>query len=84
MIKDPPNLGRVLSQAGTFTVEWINWFASVYRICRANVETGTTANRPTRNLWIGRRYFDTTINQPIYITQITPAVVWRDAAGAIV
>lgn len=58
------------------------WLTQVYTVCFAVQESGITANRPVKNLWIGRRYFDTTINKPVYLTAVSPNV-WRDSQGVI-
>lgn len=62
---------------------WAKWFSSVHRLAQAVQSNGTTANRPTSFLWPGRFYFDTTLNQPIWIKTVSP-VVWIDATGASV
>lgn len=59
------------------------WFTQVYTICFSVQESGVTTDRPIKNLWIGRRYYDTTLNKPIYISAVNPTV-WRDSQGAIV
>lgn len=84
MIQEPPSLGQILGQNGRFSVSWVNWFSSVFRICNSLVESGTTAQRPTSSLWVGRRYYDTTLNKPIWVNAVTPSVVWKDAAGTTV
>ena len=44
---------------------------------------GTTAARPASPaLYIN--YFDTTLGQPIWAKQITPTVIWVNAAGVAV
>jgi len=45
---------------------WRNFFMAVYTICVALTSSGTTANRPTKLLWTGRFYFDTTLGLPIF------------------
>lgn len=45
---------------------WATWFSQAWAILQANEQSGTTANRPTANLWTGRRYWDTTLGLPIY------------------
>lgn len=75
VINNPPLYGLAQVQA--------NWFTQVYIICFAIQESGTTAQRPTKNLWLGRRYYDTTINKPVYVSAVLPTV-FRDAAGVIV
>jgi hypothetical protein len=61
---------------------WVQWFARLGVAFGANVESGTTANRPTGGLWIGRRYFDTTLGKPVYVKSLGP-VVWVDGAGTV-
>ena len=58
----------------------VSWFAQAFMILFAVQQSGTTANRPTSRLWIGRTYFDTTLNLPIFVKTISP-IVWIDAAG---
>lgn len=51
-------------------------------LIRYNAPTsGTTAQRPAP-VKVGQRYFDTTLQQPVWAQQITPSVVWVNAAGA--
>ena len=46
-------------------------------------QSGTTADRPTKGLWVGRRFYDTTLGKPVFVDSIGP-VVWHDASGAVV
>jgi hypothetical protein len=59
----------------------VGWFSQAFLILFAAQQSGTTANRPTKQLWVGRTYFDTTLNLPIWVQAVSPAVVWQDAAG---
>lgn len=87
LINSPPSspvdsqniAGRVVA----VNLEWRNFFVSVYNICSALTLSGTTANRPTSLLWVGRTYFDTTISRPIWVLSLGPTV-WINAAGAVV
>lgn len=58
----------------------VGWFAQAFMILFAVQQSGTTASRPTSRLWVGRTYFDTSLNLPIWVKTIDP-VVWQDAAG---
>lgn len=61
------------------------WASSVTGILNAVVASGTTANRPTKFLWVGRPFMDTTLGIPIWIQSITAGVAtWVDATGAAV
>ena len=65
------------------TLAWESVFTRWQMIIAAEQQSGTTANRPTTDLWIGRRYFDTTLNKPVYVAAVK-TTVWRDAAGNVV
>ena len=68
---------------GFASVSWLQWFNLVHQTVTAARQSGTTANRPDRLLWIGRRYFDATLGKPVYLKSVKPAV-WVDASGATV
>jgi len=55
----------------------IAWYASVGRLLNALVGTGTTAQRPTVGLYVGRVYFDSTLGHPIWYD----GTQWVDATG---
>lgn len=44
---------------------------------------GTTAARPA-SPGLYQPYFDTTLGQPIWCSQITPSIIWVNAAGVAV
>lgn len=60
LISPPP----IRDEVGTRP--WSAWFAQVYTLLFAVGQSGTTANRPTEGLWVGRPYFDTTLGLPIW------------------
>jgi hypothetical protein len=62
---------------------WLQWLSQVNSVVNAVTQSGTTAHRPTRLVWIGRQYFDTDLGIPIYVASVGP-VVWVDAAGSTV
>ena len=43
-------------------------------------QSGTTANRPTVSLWIGRPYFDTTLGYAVWYN----GTVWVNSTGTTV
>lgn len=47
------------------------------------VSAGSTANRPSSNLYAGQQYFDTTLGKPIWCRYPT-SKVWVDASGTTV
>ena len=60
--------------------EWRNFFMAAYNILSAVTMSGTTANRPTKLLWTGRTYFDTTLGKPVWYK----TAGWVDATGGAV
>lgn len=77
-------LNEPVTAPGFITLpRWAQWLTRVNAIANANVDYGTTAQRPTALLWIGRRFYDTTLNKPVYVSAVKPAV-WRDAMSNIV
>lgn len=46
----------------------IAWFGAIGRLANALTGAGTTADRPTKGLYAGRPYFDTTLGKPIFYT----------------
>lgn len=64
----------------TMNSEWRQFFNSAYTILFSLTQSGTTANRPTKLLWTGRPYFDTTLGKPIWYK----TAGWVDATGAAV
>ena len=78
-----PSNNAVTGTAGYASVSWLQWFNLVHQTVTAVRQSGTTANRPDKVLWIGRQYFDTTLGRPVYVRSVKPAV-WVDAAGVVV
>ena len=79
----PSNTPVVDPGTGAASTPWQAWFSRIHSIVVTGQQSGTTANRPTIQLWVGRQYYDTTLNKPVYVSAVKP-VVWRDAAGTIV
>jgi hypothetical protein len=72
-----------VNEGGPAQVPWLTWFQRVHNVVIAQQQSGVTADRPTSGLYIGRRYYDETLNKPVYLRAIRPSV-WRDAMGNIV
>lgn len=62
---------------------WLSWWNSIQFWLFPNGQFGTTANRPTTNLYIGRMYYDTTLHYPVWVNSLNPTV-WHNGAGAAV
>lgn len=58
----------------------VAWFGAMGRLANAITSSGTSTNRPTTGLWVGRPYWDTTLGKPIWYKD--PG--WVDATGAAV
>ena len=80
---DYPSNSPVVDADLTSSPAWQAWFSRIHSIAVTGQQSGTTANRPTSQVWIGRQYYDTTLNKPVYVSAVKP-VVWRDAAGTVV
>ncbi len=72
--------GVIISDNGAATVPFAVWISRITSIANSVQSSGTTAQRPTTGLWIGRFYFDTTLGIPIWVQSVGP-VVWVDATG---
>jgi hypothetical protein len=81
--QDYPNNMPVVGDDKTVTLPWNQWFQRVQNVVVAVNSSGTTATRPTKLLWVGRPYFDTTLGKPVWVKSVGP-VVWVDATGATV
>jgi hypothetical protein len=82
VIKPPPNQIAVQQQDAfgrwSITDHWKEYFSDVFGSIFAMQKSGTTAQRPTKGLYIGLVYFDTTLGNPIWYS----GTDWVDATGA--
>ena len=74
-----PGLNVVDTQSGPLKArpDWYNWVVALTSNINALNSSGTTADRPTKGLFAGRTYFDTTLGQPIWYD----GSGWVDATG---
>lgn len=89
MIDDVTSETPISDDKGMIKASFASWVHRAYILLYANQESGTTAQRPTGSsptqIWIGRRYYDTTLNKPVWASAVSGVTVtWRDAAGTIV
>ena len=64
---------------------WGNWMSRAGNILLAVSESGTTANRPTKELYPGRMYFDTSLGangKPIWVNKGMTGWVLADGTAA--
>lgn len=57
---------------------WAAWFSAAFMILTGLTASGTTANRPTKGLWVGRPYFDSTLGYNVYYD----GTGWVDGNGS--
>lgn len=67
---------------GQITLPWQAWLTTAQTILQDCSNSGTTAQRPTSQLYVGKPYFDTTLGIPIWLKNSTPT--WVNASGAAV
>lgn len=69
----PAPQAPISDAAGNVQSVWSVWLAKLQLIVNASVQSGTTANRPTQGLFVGRFYFDTSLAAP------RGRPIWRNA-----
>lgn len=78
-----PSNDRLAEQDGKASRTWGQWLSRTHDIVVSLQQSGPTADRPTKVLWIGRRYFDTTLGIPVWVQSVKPTV-WVNASGSAV
>lgn len=76
MITPPPVKSKIDSDA------WIEFFSEAFLALSALQSYGITAKRPTKYLYPGRTYFDTTLNRPIWVSNNGTTWVFSDGSPA--
>lgn len=87
MINTPPLASQlpVVDDYASWSQPWANWLLQAWQILSAQTESGPTANRPAKNLYVGRRYFDTTLGahgKPIWVGKDGTTWVLADGTAA--
>jgi hypothetical protein len=78
---DLPDDTELVGPDGKLSMPWLQLLSRWQRIVTSLVQSGSTLNRPTKTLWLGRTYYDTTLSKPIWVKQVRPSIVWVDASG---
>lgn len=78
LISQPPN--NPVDDGVSLNQGWSTWFNSAFNLLVSLTQSGTTAQRPTKLLFIGKTYFDTTIGRPIWYNGTN----WIKADGTVV
>ena len=79
---DFPSNSAIVDDGQMMTPPWGGWFSRIHDICASAQQSGATADRPTAVLWIGRRFFDSTLGKPVYVKSVRPTV-WVDGVGTV-
>lgn len=77
-----PDNVPVVGDDNRSTAPWNHWFQRVQNVVTAAYGSGPTSERPDAYLWIGRRFFDTTLGKPVWVKSVKPTV-WVDATGTV-
>lgn len=80
---DFPSNNNIANNDGGVTLPWLQAFQRWHTVIASEQQSGTTAQRPIKGLWVGRRYFDTTLGYPVYLKSVNPSV-WVNGAGTVV
>lgn len=70
-IQEPIDLNGAVNRTA------IPWFTAVNSTLLNITSFGTTAQRPTKNLYIGQAFFDTTLGRPVWLISVNP-ITWVD------
>lgn len=82
LINSPPLVEPLFNKSGKIAVAWSNWFMQAFRLLFDIQNSGTTAQRPSTNLYPGKPYFDTSLGalgKPIFVNKTSTG--WVDAQG---
>lgn len=85
MISPPPNKAAIQDKDGKLDPSWGEFFSDVFTDLISLQSSGTTAKRPTRNLFPGRFYFDTSLGangKPIWVNKASTGWVLADGTAA--
>jgi hypothetical protein len=70
-------------QENNFARAWASWFSNAHQVLSDVSNSGTTAQRPSTFMYVGKPYFDTTIGMPINVKSLNPTV-WVNGVGTAV
>lgn len=70
----PPPLKDALYVEELLAPTWAEWFTTAGVLAGSLAESGVTADRPTKGLFQGRPYFDTTLGYTIWLKSVRPTV----------
>jgi hypothetical protein len=71
-------------RAGYLTPLYQSWLQSLQYWLSPVGTSGPTAKRPTKQLYVGQVFYDTTLGYPVWVHQVSPSIIWHNGAGAAV
>ena len=74
---------KIVNADGTIDRDFSLLINKISEYINENSQAGVTAKRPTENLYVGRKFFDVTIGDEIYIRSLNPTV-WVKGGGTVV
>ena len=69
--------------SGMVSRTWSVWMTQLWVVASSLDDSGATGSRPTKGLYVGRTYFDTTLGYQICLKSVRPTV-WVNGAGTAV
>lgn len=75
----------VQGQLAQWSKPWGNWFSQAFVLLQDMQNAGTTAQRPTKSLYVGKPYFDTSLGaqgKPIWLGKDLATWVLADGTAA--
>lgn len=82
-MEKPPITEPFNGPDGSISEPWLVWLNKLWMVAGSLDNSGVTADRPTKGLYVGRPYFDTTLGYSISLKSVRPTV-WVNGAGATV
>lgn len=85
VLSNPPIREAMQDKDGILARSWVSWFNAAQSVLFPEAQSGTTANRPTAQLWPGRPYFDVSLGahgKKIFVNK--DATGWVDSSGNVV
>lgn len=79
-MESPPLKNQPVDPSGMVSRTWSVWMTQLWVVASSLDDSGATVSRPTKGLYVGRTFFDTTIGKPIWLESVRPTV-WVDATG---
>lgn len=80
-----PAIAQKNKDGSEINAEWQQFFSDVFKAIQALQQSGTTAQRPTKGLYVGRPYFDTSLGakgKPIWVDKDGTGWVLADGTVA--